>query len=123
MVAPASASAQVQRDRHAGPHVDVALERLKSLRLDREVIRIRRQVVEHVLARRVRRRRPSEAGDRIVIVTSTACITPPVGSVTVPCTVPAPPSPCALAVGEANSPKAHHERCLQQNACDRATLP
>src|SRR5258706_12063305 len=29
------------------------------------------------------------------ILTSTACITPPVGSLTVPWTVPAPPSSCA----------------------------
>src|SRR5258708_7895098 len=28
----------------------------------------------------------------LLIFTSTACITPPVGSLTVPCTVPAPPS-------------------------------
>ena len=39
---------QVERDRHAAPHVDVALERLEPLGLDDDVIRIRRQVAEDV---------------------------------------------------------------------------
>src|SRR2546422_9264328 len=33
----------------------------------------------------------------LLILTSTACITPPVGSLTVPWSVPAPPSPCPCA--------------------------
>ena len=53
-VAPASASVEIERDRHAAPHFDVALERLESLRLDREVIGIRRQVAEDVTCRRHR---------------------------------------------------------------------
>src|SRR5262249_28370596 len=39
----------------------------------------------------------------LVIFTSTDCITPPVGSLTVPWTVPAPPRPCA----DANAADAH----------------
>src|SRR6185295_6953527 len=42
----------------------------------------------------------------LLILTSTACITPPVGSFTVPCTVPAPPSPWALAGRPANEIRA-----------------
>ena len=55
---------QIERDRHAAAHVDVLFERLKSLRGHRDVIGVRRQVAEHILARGVRRRRPAVAGDR-----------------------------------------------------------
>ena len=52
---------QVHRDWHAGPHVDVPFERLKSLRVNRDVIGVWRQIVEHVLACRVGRGGSSES--------------------------------------------------------------
>ena len=56
---------QIDCDGNTTTHVDVPLERLEALRGDRHVIRIRRQIGEHVLAGRVGRRRPGEAGDRV----------------------------------------------------------
>src|SRR5207245_3593570 len=50
---------------HRGANVDIALERLESLRLDRDVVRIRRQIAEHVFAGRIRRGRPAETGDAV----------------------------------------------------------
>ena len=45
--------------------VNTTFERLKALRGHRDVIRIRRQVGEHILARAVGRGRPAVAGDPV----------------------------------------------------------
>ena len=64
----------------------------------------------------------------LVMSTATATITPPVGSFTVPCTVPAPPSSCARArrSGKTRDDQADHARLKQSNvettyACSHAT--
>ena len=56
---------QIEGDRCAGAHVDVAFERLESLRLDDDVIRIRRQIAEDVPAGGIGGRRARKAGDRV----------------------------------------------------------
>ena len=88
---------EIERDRHAAADVDVALERLKSLR------RRRRRDTGSAAGCGTRTcppRRSSSSGVKpetgLLILTSTACITPPVGSLTVPCTVPAPPVPARV---------------------------
>ena len=65
VAAPASAKRQIQGDRHAGAYLDIALQGLKSLGLDGDVIRIRWQIAEDVTARRVRVRGPRKSADRI----------------------------------------------------------
>jgi hypothetical protein len=55
----------VDGNRHGAADLDVAFERLESVRVDAEVVRIRRQVAEHVLPGGVGRRRSREPGHRI----------------------------------------------------------
>ena len=52
---------QIKRDRNGAAHIHIALERLKALRLDQNVVRIRRQIVEDVPPCRICRSRSSEA--------------------------------------------------------------
>ena len=54
VVAPARLSAEIQLDRHAGPHVDVARERLEALGGHLDVIGVWRQIAEHELSQRRR---------------------------------------------------------------------
>jgi hypothetical protein len=56
---------QVEHDGHRGADIHIAFELLESLRLDGDVIRIRRQVAEDVLPGRIGRGRPGKAGDWI----------------------------------------------------------
>ena len=44
---------QIKRDRNGAAHIHIALKWLKALRVDRHVVRIRRQIVEHVPSCRI----------------------------------------------------------------------
>ena len=52
---------QIKRDRNGAAHIDIAFKWLKALRVDRHVVGIRRQIVEHVPPCRICRGPSSEA--------------------------------------------------------------
>ena len=56
---------QVEHDRYSAADIDVTLQELEPLHLDRDVIRIGRQVAEGVLAGCVGRRGPGKSADTI----------------------------------------------------------
>jgi hypothetical protein len=56
---------QIEHDRHGAPDVDVPVEFLKPLRFHGDVIRVRWQVAEHVVAHSIGSRGPRIAADRI----------------------------------------------------------
>jgi hypothetical protein len=55
----------IEGDGHTGADVDVTLERVEPLRIDGDMVRVRRQVAEGELASSIRGRRSREAGDRV----------------------------------------------------------
>ena len=52
---------QIKRDRNGAAHIHIALKWLKALGVDRNAVRIRRQIVEHVPSCRICRGRSTEA--------------------------------------------------------------